>query len=132
MVHIATTDQTAARDRVFRNLFGGKVLRYEVKPDDTVANGQVFMNAGSDGMRVDQKGSLYTTTEDNVRITSPEGKHLGTIVLPKIPGVRTTNVGFGEADSKTLYITARTHLFRIRLNTPGVRPGPERYTAPAL
>ena len=34
----------------------------------------------------------------------------------------TTNVAFGDADRKTLYIAARTHLYRIRLNVAGPRP----------
>jgi sugar lactone lactonase YvrE len=51
--------------------------------------------------------------------------------LPEIateprPRIVAANLAFGDADSKTLYITACTHLFRIRLKVPGVRPGPPR------
>jgi gluconolactonase len=42
------------------------------------------------------------------------------------PRIVSTNLAFGDPDSKTLYITACTHLFRIRLKVAGVRPGPER------
>src|SRR6266850_1212168 len=47
---------------------------------------------------------------------SPEGKHLGTIRAPE----QATNVGFGEADRKTLFIAARTGIYKIRVNTPGI------------
>ena len=73
-------------------------------------------------MKVDQKGNLYLTTA-NVLIVSPEGKRLGEIRLPgEAGGNRPLNVGFGDSDAKTLYITAQSHLYRIRLNVPGTRP----------
>jgi len=59
-------------------------------------------------------------------ITSKEGKHLGTLDLPQPvnieprPRIVLTNVAFRDEDGKSLYITACTHLFRIRLKTPGL------------
>ncbi len=109
-----------------------QVMRYDVKTDGTVANRQVFIpDAGSDGMKVDRKGNLYTTTGGGVRITSPEGKHLGTLQLPIIvkeprPRICATNVAFGDADSKGLYVTACSDVFRVQLKVPGIRPGPKR------
>ena len=112
----------------------GKTFRYDVQPDDTVANGRLFIPAGNDGMKVDRKGNLYSTNAvapGEIWITSPEGKHLGTIQMPQIPGepkprIVPTNVAFGDPDGKGLYITACTHLFRIRLKTAGILPGPKR------
>ena len=112
---------------------GRKIMRYDVRPDDTVANGTEFLDVeGNDGMKVDAKGNVFSTTgagPGEVRITSPEGKRLGTLRLPQPAGepreqICATNVGFGDADGKGLYITACTHVFRIRLNSPGPRPGP--------
>ena len=108
-----------------------RTMRYDIQPDDTVANGRTFVNHGTDGMRVDRMGNLYTTgggTPGQVRIWSPEGKPLGTLHLPQPAGeprarVCATNVAFGDPDDRGLYITACTHLFRIRMKTPGVRPG---------
>jgi gluconolactonase len=51
-------------------------------------------------------------------IISPEGKHLGTIIAPMHPH----NMAWGDADGKTLYLAARSGLYRIRLNIPGIRP----------
>jgi gluconolactonase len=99
------------------------VNRYEVRADGTLANGKLFIDMRketglgvTDGLRVDTKGNLYETAPGGVWIISPEGKHLGTIRAPEI----STNVGFGDADKKTLYIAARTSIYKIRVNTPGI------------
>ena len=113
--------------------FGRKIVRYDVQPDDRVANRREFADMeGNDGMKTDRAGNLYSTTgagPGEIRITSAAGQRLGTIQLPDMPGeprrqVCATNVGFGDPDGKGLYITACNLLFRVRLNTPGVRPGP--------
>ena len=100
-------------------------MRYDVKPDGSVANGKVFFDASSskedglpDGMKVDREGNVYGTGPGGVWIFSPEGKHLGTIHPPEVPA----NCNWGDADGKTLYMTARTGLYRIRLNIAGIRP----------
>ena len=108
-----------------------RTVRYDIRPDDTVANGHPFVEHGGDGMRVDRRGNLYTVgggTPGIIQITSPEGKPLGRLHLPQPAGeprahVCATNVAFGDADNRSLYITACTHLFKLRLKTPGVRPG---------
>jgi gluconolactonase len=108
-----------------------RTMRYDILPDDTVTNGRLFVQHGADGMRVDRQGNLYTTSGGNpgqVQITSPEGKPLGRLHLPQPadePRARVcaTNVAFGDNDNRSLYVTACTHLFRIRLNIPGIRPG---------
>jgi gluconolactonase len=100
-------------------------MRYDVKPDGTLANGKVFFDASSskedglpDGMKVDQKGNVYGTGPGGVWIFSPEGKHLGTIKPPEVPA----NCNWGDAHGRTLYMTARTGLYRIHLKIAGVRP----------
>lgn len=85
-------------------------------------------------MRVDRRGNLYTTGGGGggvIQVTSPEGKPLGRLHLPQPayepkPRVCATNIAFGDADDRGLYITACTHLFKIRLKSPGVRPGQKR------
>jgi gluconolactonase len=109
----------------------GRTMRYDVLADDTVANGRAFVPHGADGMRVDTRGNLYTTsggTPGQVRIWSPEGRPLGILHLPQPAGeprarVCATNVAFGDPDDRGLYITACTHLFKVRMRVPGVRPG---------
>jgi gluconolactonase len=106
---------------------GGKktLQRYEVKSDDTIANGQLFVDmtpdkapGNPDGIKVDQKGNVYSTGPGGVWIMAPDGKHIGTLLTTELPA----NLAFGDADSKTLYLTARTGLYRIRLKIPGILP----------
>jgi len=99
------------------------VRRYEVLPDGTLANGKMFIDMSketergiTDGLRVDRNGNLYETGPGGVWVISPDGKHLGTIRAPE----QSTNVGFGDADRKTLYIAARTSIYKIRVNVPGL------------
>jgi gluconolactonase len=104
---------------------GQRITRYEVQPDDTVANGRVLVDmtadkapGSTDGMKVDQKGNLYATGPGGIWIISPEGKPLGKILMQEAPA----NLAFGDPDGKSLYVTARRGLYRIRLNAPGIRP----------
>jgi gluconolactonase len=98
---------------------------YNVKTDGTLAGGKKLLDlsqdtgdAVPDGMKVDSAGNVYATGPGGVLVISPRGKHLGTIEVPEIAA----NCAWGEADGKTLYITARTGLYRIKLNVSGVRP----------
>ena len=99
-------------------------LRYRVQPDGSVTDGIVFLDAsndpadgGPDGLRVDHEGNIYGSGPGGVWIISPEGKHIGTIKVPE----RVSNVAWGDQDGKTLYITASTSLYRIKLKVAGVR-----------
>jgi len=101
-------------------------MRYPVQPDGSVGDGAVFLDASSDpakgapdGLRVDVKGNIYSAGPGGVWIISPEGKHLGTIKVPEV----VSNVAWGDPDGKTLYITASTSLYRIKLDVYGVRTG---------
>jgi gluconolactonase len=101
------------------------IMRYEVQPDDTLANGKLLVDmsadkapGGPDGMKVDQKGNIYCTGPGGFWILSPDGIHLGTVLTSELPA----NLAFGDADGKTLYLTARTGLYRIHLKIPGIVP----------
>jgi gluconolactonase len=101
------------------------IIRYEVQPDGTLSNGKVFFDATDepgedawDGMKVDQQGNLYLSGPGGLWIVSQAGKHLGTIIGPEHPH----NMAWGDEDGKTLYLCAKTGLYRIRFNVPGIRP----------
>jgi gluconolactonase len=68
-----------------------------------------------DGLKVDRAGNVFVSGPGGVWVISPEGKHLGTIKGPELPA----NFAWGDSDGRTLYMTARTGLYRIRLNIPG-------------
>src|SRR5438046_10010099 len=104
---------------------GGEVdiWRYDMQPDGTLAKLKSIIGlsidktpGSTDGRRVDSKGNIWTTGPGGVWIISPEGKHLGSILMTERPA----NLGFGDADLKTLYLTARTSIYKVRVNTPGV------------
>lgn len=104
-----------------RNLW----MAYDVQPDGGIANGRVFFDAtgmsgggGADGMKLDTAGNLYCTGPGGVLVFSPGGKHLGTIQATEQPA----NLAWGDANGKTLYLTARTGLYRIRLKAHGLLP----------
>ena len=102
-------------------------MAFDVQADGTLANGKKFLDLSKDpadgvpdGLKVDRLGNLYATGPGGVLVISPEGKHLGTIQLPELAA----NCAWGDADGKTLYITARTSLYRIKVNVAGIRPRP--------
>jgi len=101
------------------------VMRYEVRPDGTLVNGQVFFDMTDapgedaiDGIKVDQRGNLYVSGPGGLWVLSAAGKHVGTLRGPEHPH----NMAWGDDDGRTLYITALTGIYRIRMNTAGVRP----------
>jgi gluconolactonase len=100
-------------------------MAYTLGTTGGVSNGRVFYNASQaneeglpDGLKVDIQGNLYCTGPGGVWVFSPQGTHLGTIKPPEVA----TNCHWGDQDGKTLYITATTGLYRIRLNIQGIRP----------
>lgn len=101
------------------------VMRYEVTADGKLENGELFFDMTSapgedalDGIKADQEGNLYVSGPGGLWVISAEGKHLGTIIAPK----HIHNMAWGDDDGKTLYLCARSGLYRMRLNIPGVRP----------
>ena len=97
------------------------VMRYEVTTDGSLSNGTVFFDMTAapgedaiDGVKVDQLGNVYVSGPGGLWILSPEGRHLGTIITPEHPH----NFAWGD-DGRSLYLTARSTLYRIRLNVAG-------------
>jgi gluconolactonase len=104
-----------------------QVWRFDIQSDDAAINGRVWLDMSSDkapgipdGMRVDKKGNVYDAGPGGIWIVSPEGKHIGTFLIPAPD--RPTNLAFGDADGKTLFLVNHTSLYRVRLNVEGVRP----------
>ena len=103
------------------------VRAYDVQPDDNVTNSRMLIDMSddktpgiTDGMKVDTKGNIWESGPGGIWIVSPQGKHLGTIFTPKLVG----NLEFGDADHKTLYIAARSDVYKIHLNVAGIPRGP--------
>ncbi len=101
-----------------------KVIRaYTIAQDGNVSGGRDLASLETkkegvpDGMTLDEDGNIYCAAGGGVWIFSPAGEHLGTIETPEVPA----NCTFGGAEYKTLYITARTSVYYIRLNAKGLR-----------
>ena len=93
------------------------VRAYDVDRAGGVSNERVAISkiAGvPDGIRLDEKGNLYVVAK-GVAVYSPDGKLLHTIELSETP----SNCAFGDPDLQTLYITARSSLYRVRLEVKG-------------
>ena len=101
------------------------LMRYEVSADGTLRGGRVFFDMTDapgedalDGVKVDRQGNVYVSGPGGLWILSAQGKSLGTIRGPEHPH----NMAWGDDDGRTLYLTAQTGLYRIRLNVQGIRP----------
>ncbi len=112
-------------DPAFHDLPPG-IHCYEVSKDGQLGKKLFTIPEGSDGLKVDVKGNLYTT-HGNVKIYDPAGKLLEQIDVPEAPA----NLCFGGDDYKTLFITARTSLYSVRMVNPGVKTGVKTDAKPA-
>jgi gluconolactonase len=101
------------------------VMRYTLGTGGSVTSGEVFFDMTGaegedaiDGLKVDVAGNVYVCGPSGIWLLSPRGEHLGTIRIPESPH----NLAWGDEDARTLYITALTSIYRIRLGFPGIRP----------
>jgi gluconolactonase len=68
-----------------------------------------------DGMKVDVEGRVYCTGPGGTWVFAPDGAQLGIIRTPEVPA----NLAFGGDDLRTLFFTARTSIYTLRVRTPG-------------
>ncbi len=99
------------------------VEKYKVAADGSVSDGTKFIEyPGSapdvpDGLKLDSADNLWTSGPGGIRVISPAGKVLGQIKLPEVAA----NLAWADG-GKTLYITASTSIYRLRVKTPGAMP----------
>ncbi len=100
------------------------IMRYDVNRDGTLSNGRVFFDmnqtdddAALDGLKVDVQGNIYSSAPGGIWIISSDGKYLGKIKAPQRPA----NMAWGDSDGKTLYMTAHTDLYKVRVKIAGFR-----------
>ena len=92
-----------------------KTWRYDIMPDGKLANKTFFAPKGSDGMTIDNKGNIYLTS-GKVWVYNPKGELIEEIEFPESP----SNVCFGGSDRDTLFVTARTGVYILKMNVKGV------------
>lgn len=73
-----------------------------------------------DGMKLDAQGNIWCTGPGGIWVVAPDGSHLATLELPKVP---VTNFCFGGPDLRTIFFTTFTELGRVRVAVPGLDPG---------
>ncbi len=98
---------------------------YDFSPDGTLKNGRIFgeepgekSEGVPDGMKVDWNGNLYVTGPGGIWVWDKQGKHVGTIVVP----IQPANLTWGDPDYRTLYITATTSVYKLRMKVRGFVP----------
>ena len=98
---------------------------FDFTSEHTLANGRIFGEEPGgkgdgvpDGMKLDEAGNIYVTGPKGIWVWNPEGRHLGTIVLPEQPA----NLAWGDPGYGTLYVTATTSVYQLRTKTHGFVP----------
>ena len=98
------------------------IWRYQVNEDGTLHSGRIFYDMNQtedeealDGMKIDKEGNLFVSAPGGIWIISAQGILLGKIVTPERPA----NMAWGDADGRTLYMTAHSSLYKIRVATGG-------------
>src|SRR5688572_4958781 len=102
---------------------GQYILVYDVSADGTVSGGRRFADMPSatatngvpDGMKVDREGRVYCTGPDGCWVLDPSRERIGIIRLPEYPA----NCARGGPDNRTMFFTANTAIYSMRMKTPG-------------
>lgn len=93
-----------------------KTYSYTISEDGYLTNKQLFVDMGSDGMTLDNKGNVYLTGK-GVTVFNSGGEQIQHIPVDQN---WTANVTFGGKDQKTLFITAMNSLYTLQMNVHGV------------
>ena len=92
----------------------GRLWTYHPEANGSLRDKRLFVSQGADGMTMDVQGNLYLTGPD-ITIFDPTGQQIGSIGVPEPPA----NLTFGGPDGMTLFITARTSLYRVQMLVTG-------------
>ena len=92
----------------------GRTWIYTPQRDGSLTNKRLFASQGADGMTMDERGNVYLTGQD-ISIYNPDGIQIGSIAVREVPA----NLAFGGRERKTLFITARTSLYAVRMTVTG-------------
>ncbi len=97
------------------------IVAFDVAQGKSLTNPRIFavIEPGlPDGIRVDTRGWVFSSSADSVQVYHPDGTRLASIPVPEKVG----NLTFGGTQRNELYIVASTSLYRIRLNAVGLNP----------
>ena len=98
------------------------VMRYDVRPDGSLQNGTIFFDMTAapgeealDGIEIDRLGNMYVSGPGGVWVITADARLLGLIKTPELPA----NFAWGDDDGRSLYMTARTGVYRMRMTVGG-------------
>jgi len=94
-----------------------KTYAYEIANNSSLTKRRLFVEKGSDGMTIDERGNIYLTADDSVWVYTAKGELVSRLPLPD--GARPTNVCFGGPDRSTLFVTARQQAFTLAMRVKG-------------
>ena len=98
-----------------------RIRAFDVAADGSLSNNRVFADMSSDlpgvpdGMKVDMDGRVWCTGNGGTQIYDKDGNHVGDLRTGEVPA----NCAWGGSDNRTLFLTARTSVYTVRVNTPG-------------
>ena len=98
------------------------IRAFDVRPDGGIAGGAVWAETpgdapgAPDGMKLDSAGNVYCCGPGGIHVFAPDATCLGVIHVPE----RTANFAWGDDDLRSLYITASTSVYRMRVQVPGL------------
>ncbi len=107
---------------------GDKTFIYTINPDGTLSDKKLFAAESSDGMTIDNIGNIYLTSmpaatlshydtgPNPVSVYNSKGEKIAAILIPERPA----NVCFGGPDKQTLFITAQTSLYAVKMRVKGL------------
>jgi gluconolactonase len=95
---------------------GNKTYRYAINKNGTLSQAQLFVNMGSDGITLDNKGNVYLTGK-GVTVFNSQGQQITHIPIPE---KWTANVAFGGKKRNTLFITASEAIYVLEMKVKGV------------
>lgn len=93
-----------------------KTYKYDIGKNGKLNNRRLFIDLGSDGMTLDNRGNLYLTGRGGVSVINPEGKKIEHIEIP----ASTANVCFGGKNRDVLFITASKAVYTLKMNVRGI------------
>ena len=102
--------------------FEKHIRAFDLNEEGNLNKGRVFIHmdkpegGAPDGMKVDRQGNVYCTGPGGFWITEPNGNALGRVMMTELPA----NMAWGDGDWQSLYLTARSSIYRLKLAVPGM------------
>lgn len=103
--------------RLFVNDSEANAIRvFDVDDDGSIRKGRPWVDVGWDGMKVDSQGNVYCSGPGGIHVVGPDARRLGVLKFDALAA----NLGFGDDDLRSLYVTVTDKVVRVRVKVPGL------------